>query len=873
MKTSELRKLFLDFFVEQGHLLMPSASLVPYKDPSVLLTTAGMQPFKPYFLGMEEPPARRLTSVQKCFRTTDIDRVGLTARHCTFFEMLGNFSVGDYFKEGAIRFAYELSTQRLGFDPARIWVSVFQGDDEVPGDEEAMRYWEAVGVPRERMVQLPRSENFWGPPGPTGPCGPCSELYYDRGPEYGCDEPDCKPGCDCDRFLEYWNLVFMQYNMDEERRLTPLPMQNIDTGMGLERLAALTQDVPSVFQTDVFYPLIQLGEEIAGRRYGEDVTVDTALRVLADHSRAMSFLVADGVLPSNEGRGYVLRRIIRRAARFSRNVDMQPPFLARFAQRTIDILSDAYPELAERRDSILRVVSSEEDRFNRTLDQGLVLLQEEVEKALADGAGSFPGQAAFVLHDTYGFPIEVTREIVEERGLLLDQAGFEGAMEEQRRRARSSGKPDEERERELIIRFAREAERGTEFVGYEKNEVYTVVDKVEPLAGDRIMLSLRESPFYAEGGGQAADIGWIEGDTGRAEVLDVQQHGSVQVITARLLEGSVQAGTRVKAAISPAHRHAVAANHTGTHLLHYALRAVLGKDATQAGSAVRADKFRFDYAFHEPLGAERLAEVEEIVNRRIGENHPVRAFITTYEHAKDLGAIALFGEKYGEFVRMVEVDDFSRELCGGTHVHQTSEIGAFKILSEGSVGANLRRVEAVTGRKAVEYYRERDLLFNRAAALVGARDGQLLPALEKLQSRVSSLEGEVKELLSGKAQDIVGEVAAQAVEAAGVQVAAARVPARNADHLVTLADQLRDRLAPTVVILGAEVEGKALLVASVSKEVSGAHAGELIKTATEVAGGRGGGSQTLGRGGGGDPGRLEEALASARSAALAALGS
>jgi alanyl-tRNA synthetase len=871
VKTSELRKLFLDFFVERGHLLQPSASLVPYKDPSVLLTTAGMQPFKPFFLGMEDPPAPRLTSVQKCFRTTDIDRVGLTARHCTFFEMLGNFSVGDYFKEGAIGFAYEFSTKHLGLDPERIWVSVFRGDDEVPADEEAMDHWDRVGMPRQRMVQLPRSDNFWGPPGPTGPCGPCSELYYDRGEEYGCGDPECRPGCDCDRFLEYWNLVFMQYNMDEQRRLTPLPKMNIDTGMGLERLAALMQDVPSVFQTDAFYPLVRLGEQLAGRRYGESEQVDVALRVLADHSRAMSFLIADGVLPSNEGRGYVLRRVIRRAARFSRNIEMRPPFLARFAEQTVELFGDAYPELVDRRDSILRVVESEEERFNRTLDQGLIMVGEEIARALAAGQQSFPGEAAFVLHDTYGFPVEVTNEIVAERGLTLDQEAFEAAMQEQRRRARTSAKGAAEQDLEAIIRFAREAERGTEFVGYEKDEVHTVIDKVESLGDDRVILSLRESPFYAEGGGQTADIGWVEADSGRAEVLDVQQHGAVQVLTVRVVEGILEAGVRAKAAISRAHRHSVAANHTGTHLLHWALRTLLGKDATQAGSAVRADKFRFDYAYHQPLGPERVAEIEEMVNRRIGENHPVRAFTTSFEHAKDLGAVALFGERYGDFVRIVEVDDFSRELCGGTHVHQTSEIAAFKILSEGSVGANLRRIEAITGRRAVEYYRDRDRLVSEAAQLLGTKSDQLLPAVEKVRSRVEALEGEVRELLSGRSQDLVGEVVGQADESGGVRVVAAEVPARSAEHLVTLVDQVRDRLTPAVVVLGAVVDGKSLLVAGVSKGVPGANAGDLVKRATAAGGGRGGGSATMGRGGGGDPAKLGDALAAAKEAALAAV--
>lgn len=871
MKTSELRRLFLDYFARNGHQLVPSASLVPYRDPSVLLTTAGMQQFKPYFLGMAEPPAPRLTSVQKCFRTTDIDRVGLTARHCTFFEMLGNFSVGDYFKEDAIRFGYELSTTELGLSPDRIWVSVFEGDDRVEADEEAMGYWEAVGIPRARMVALPRSENFWGPPGPTGPCGPCSELYYDRGAAVGCGDDDCRPGCDCERFLEYWNLVFMQYNQDEQGKLTPLPAKNIDTGMGLERIAALMQDVDSVFLTDSFRPLIELGEEISGVKFGTSERADVVLRVLADHSRAMTFLIGDGVLPGNEGRGYVLRRVIRRAARFSRSLDMSPPFLARFAERTIELLSDVYPELHERQDTILRIVDSEEERFNRTLDQGLVLLDEEIRRADEEGTTVFPGAAAFVLHDTYGFPIEVTREIVEERGMELDRAGFESAMNTQRERARATSRGSGSVE-EAIVTLARTDGHPTEFVGYAQDEVFTVIERLQKLEDGQVILSLRESPFYAEGGGQTADIGWIETDSGRAEVRDVQQHGSVQIVVAHVVEGVLQAGVRAKAVISSVHRHSVAANHTGTHLLHYGLRTMLGKDVTQAGSAVRADKFRFDFAYHEPLGAGRLRELEEIVNRKIVENHPVRAFTTSLDHAKDLGAVALFGEKYGDFVRVVEVDDFSRELCGGTHVHATSEIGIFKIVSEGSVGANVRRIEALTGRRAVEFYRGRDTSVSEAARLLSVQEDALVPAIRKLETRVGSLERENKELMAGNAADLAAEILDTSVTVGETRVAVAHVPARDTDHLLSLLDQVRDRLAPALVVLAAVSDGKVLAVAGVSAGVKGFHAGDLIKELGAVIGGGGGGSPSLGRGGGGDPTRLDAGLDAIRDALVARLG-
>jgi alanyl-tRNA synthetase len=870
VKTAELRKLYLEYFVARGHLLIPSSSLVPYKDPSVLLTTAGMQQFKPYFMGLAEPPSKRLTSVQKCFRTSDIDKVGLTARHCTFFEMLGNFSIGDYFKEGSIKFAWEFSLDYLKLDEDRLWISYFEGDDAIEPDSEAVEVWTGLGLPRERMVGLPRSANFWGPVGPSGPCGPCSELYFDRGAEFGCSDPNCRPGCDCDRYVEYWNLVFTGYNMDEEQRLTPLPAQNIDTGMGLERVAALKQGVASVFFTDAFRPLVELGEEIAGIRFGEDPKVDVALRVLADHARAMTFLVADGVLPSNEGRGYVLRRVIRRAARFSRSAGMEPPFLERLAQRTIDLMGSAYPELVERRESILRVAHTEEHRFNRTLDQGLVLVEEAMNRAQEEGSAAFPGSVAFLLHDTYGFPIEVTREIVQERGLNLDQDGFETAMEDQRRRARRAKKGGDSLQ-EGIVRFARDTAHPTEFKGYEREDLYTVVENLETLPDGRLLVALRESPFYAEMGGQVADTGTIEADEGKATVEDVQVQGQVQVIVAKLVSGQIEAGTRVKASLSSSRRHDIAANHTATHLLHYALRARLGDDVTQAGSSVRADKFRFDFAYHAPLGDQRLHEIEELVNRRIVENHPVRTFTTSLEHAKGLGAMALFGEKYDEFVRVVEVDDFSRELCGGTHVGATSEVGIFKIVSEGSVGANVRRIEAVTGRAAVAYYRNRDALVRQAASVLGTTEEEMLHGLEKLRAHAGDLETELRGYVTEAAKDVVQTLAGKASKQAGVSLVAEVVEARHMDHLLSLIDQVRDRIQPGVVVLGAELHGKGVLVASASPGLGEIDAGQLVKDAARRFGGGGGGTAQLGRGGS-DAARLPEAVAAVRKAILGRLG-
>jgi alanyl-tRNA synthetase len=865
VKTAELRKLFVDYFVEQGHLLVPSASLVPFKDPSVLLTTAGMQQFKPYFMGLAEPPSTRLASVQKCFRTSDIDNVGLTARHCTFFEMLGNFSIGDYFKEGAIRFAWEFSIDHLKFDPSLLWISYFEGDDAIEADEEAVALWQALGVPREKMVGLPRSANFWGPVGASGPCGPCSELYYDRGPKVGCGSPGCRPGCDCDRFVEYWNLVFTGYNMDENQGLTPLPARNIDTGMGLERVAALKQGVSSVFLVDSFKPLIDIGEELAGKRFGDDEASDVALRVLADHSRAMAFLVADGVNPGNEGRGYVLRRIIRRAARFSRSVGIQPPFLRVFAERVVEMMASAYPELSDRKESILRVAQSEEERFNRTLDQGLTLVDEAIAGAEAEGTKVFPGSVAFMLHDTYGFPIEVTREIVQERGMALDLEGFEQAMDGQRKRARGAQKGGDALQ-DAVVRFARDTVHPTEFLGYERDDLYTVIENMTTLPDGRLVMALRESPFYAEAGGQAADLGTIDGDNGRAAVDDVQQHGKVQVILARPIDGRLEVGGRVKAALSLAHRHDVAANHTATHLLHYALRARLGKDVTQAGSSVQADKFRFDFAYHEPLGEKRLGEIEELVNRRIVEDHPVRTFTTTLDHARDLGAMALFGEKYDDFVRLVEIDDFSRELCGGTHVGSTSELGVFKIVSESSVGANARRIEAISGRSAVAYYRSQDALAAAAAESLGSAHADVLQAIARLQRRNTELEAELKGFRAGATKDLAGTLAGESQKRNGISVVGGVVEVSDMEQLLSLVDGVRDRLSPAAVVLGAVLQGKGTLVVSVSSDVPTLHAGEVAKTSAGSFGGGGGGSDHTGRAGGIDPGCLREAVDRARQA-------
>ena len=705
MTSDEIRERYLAFFEERGHLRVPSASLVPSSnDPSALFTVAGMHPLKPYFLGQERPPAARLTSCQKVFRTVDLDVVGTTARHLTFFEMLGNFSLGDYFKTEAVEFAWELSREGYGFAAQDIWITVFEGDEAlgVGPDEEAIEAWLAVGVPRERIVACPRSENFWQA-GPTGPCGPCSELYLDRGLEFGT--PEDLPSGENARFLEYWNLVFMQYDQQPPDTLTPLPARNIDTGLGLNRMAAILQDAPSVFETDQFRPLIELGETLADRRYGTDERLDRSLRVLADHARGMTFLVADGVVPSNTERGYVLRRVMRRAVLHGRSLGFEPGFLVRYGELVRELMGSAYPELHEHREQIDVWLAAEEEHFGHTLEQGLIVLGELIERA-RDGDGAVSGEDAFRLHDTFGFPIELTRELVGEAGLRVDQPGFDTLMSDQRRRSRvgEGGGEQTLAGREQASAFAGAAGFTTRFVGYETTEQATTVGAVERSNG-RVLVKLADSPFYAAGGGQISDIGVIECADGdcRAHVAEVVRLGDDQAIYAVLDAGELREGERVNARVDRLNRHAVECNHTATHLLHAALRDRLGGHVRQAGSYVGPDKLRFDFSHGQAMSATELRDVEDQINAWILENHPVRAITTTLDEARSLGAMALFGEKYGDVVRMVEIGDgrFSRELCGGTHVRSTAEIGVLRLLGETSSAANVRRIEALTGPAAV----------------------------------------------------------------------------------------------------------------------------------------------------------------------------
>jgi alanyl-tRNA synthetase len=872
MHADEIRERFLSYFEARDHLRVPSSSLVPPDyDPSVLLTTAGMQQFKPYFRGEEAPPARRLTSCQKVFRTVDIEVVGTTQRHLTFFEMLGNFSVGDYFKEGAARHAWELSTSKergFGFDPDLIWITVFGGDEELGlgADEEAIEVWRAIGVPEERIVRLGREDNFWQS-GPVGPCGPCSELYLDRGLDFGAE--DDRPGDDTERFLEYWNLVFMQYELHDDGSLTDLPSKNIDTGLGLDRMAAILEDVPSVFETSHFRPLIELGEELSGRTYGQDFETTRALRVLADHGRGATFLLADGVVPSNEDRGYVLRRIIRRAIRQGRVLGIEGSLIPRLCERVIEVMGTAYPELHAQAATIARWASAEEAGFGRTLEQGERMLAELVSRAKAEATSWVSAEDAFRLHDTYGFPYEMTKELLAEEGLSVDDQGFEELME----RAREVSRATRARARavtgegagighEDVMRFARSAGFQSRFVGYETTEAETVVRAAEPVDG-LVLAKLEESPFYAEGGGQVADSGQVETDSGRADVVDVYRLGDDQALALEIVDGAIGPGETARAHVEREERLATMRNHTATHLLHAALRARLGTHVRQAGSYVGPDKLRFDFTHGERLSDAELSEVESLVGGWIAGNHPVRALETTRAEAEALGAMALFGEKYGDWVRMVEVEDVSRELCGGTHTAATGEVGIFHVTGEGSSASNVRRIEAVTGPAGAALFRERTERLRELAAMLRVPEAEVVRAVERLTLRVKELE---KQPAGGLDRGHADELVSSAAELGETRVVVEAVEAPDAKALLSLSDAVRQRLGEAVVVLGTAADGRVHLVAQVAPELvrRGLNAGDIVRTAAQVAGGGGGGRDTMAQAGGRDPEKLPDALAAAR---------
>ena len=844
MRTSaELREGFLSFFEERGHLRCPSASLVPRAgDDSTLLTTAGMHPQMPFFLGLEPPPAPLTTTSQKVFRTVDIDEVGLDGHHLTFFEMLGNFSFGQYFKEGAIGFAREFLLEHMKLDWERLWVTVHAGDPvmKLGPDEVAIELWQRAGMPTERIVPLPTVENFWSVGGP-GPCGPDSEIYWDWGEEYGCGEPDCAPACTrCDRFLEFWNLVFMEYEQHADGTLTPLPKQNIDTGLGLERGAAILQDVRTVYETDGYQRIMDWIASESGVAYGDSPAATKAHRILADHGRGMTFLVSDGVTPSNEGRGYVLRRIVRRAIQQAQRIGLHD--VHRLSGVVAEQMSDAYPELGQHLDEIDRTLRLEEERFLETLERGLKLFEE------LGSQEAITGEQAFTLAATYGFPLELTVELAEERGQVVDVDGYGTEMARHREVSRAAGSGELQR----AIEFARTTDFTTEFVGYAKTDVITQIGALEELDDGHFLAKLRESPFYPAGGGQVTDAGTLELDDGSgavAELVDAYRLDADQVL---LFRGSgFASGDRVRARVPWAVRFPTMANHTGTHLLHQALRDVLGEHVRQAGSAVRPDKLRFDFTHDHALSSEERDAVERRVNELAFENRPVHVFETPIDEARRLGATMLFGEKYGDIVRVVEVPGYSVELCGGTHVSSSAEVGPLVLLSESSVGAGVRRVEAVTSGAAWAILDER------------ARE------LESLRSEVDRLRKAPK----AAPTDVRVEVPDPDIRAeGGVNVIVQPIEGLDADALLELSDRYKQKHAPAAVVLGSREDGKVHLVAnfddSVAERVS---ASDVLREAAAIVGGGGGGRPTMARAGGKDPEKLPDALAEAERLIVAAL--
>jgi len=862
--VNELRERYLKFFESKGHLRLPSFSLVPQNDPSLLLINAGMAPLKPYFLGLEEPPRRRVTTCQKCIRTPDIDSVGKTSRHATFFEMLGNFSFGDYFKREAITWAWEFVTKELEMPQDRLWVSIYHEDDE------AFEIWnKEVGLPAERIVRLGKKDNFWEHG--TGPCGPCSEIYIDRGPEKGCGKPDCAPGCDCDRYMEFWNLVFTQFNKDEQGNYTRLAHPNIDTGMGLERLACAVQEVDSLFEIDTVTNILNYVCKIAGVKYKESYEKDVSIRVITDHIRGTTMLVSDGVLPSNEGRGYVLRRLIRRAARHGRLLGINKPFLYDVAKVVINESKEAYPELEEKADYIQRVIRIEEERFEATIDQGLSILAEFIEQIKSENKAVIPGTMVFKLHDTYGFPLDLTREIAEENGLIIDEEGFRAEMEEQKRKAREALKSKGGSAWEDSIFSRLDKAVRTDFVGYssftaDASILYIVKDDelVENAQeGDEVTIVLDRTPFYAESGGQIGDTGWIESKEGLIKVNDCKKTGDGKYLHIGVVEkGIIEKGEAVTARIDVKRRMATARNHTTTHLLQQALRNVLGDHVTQSGSWVGPDRLRFDFTHFSPLSEEELEKVEREVNEKILDSLNVKIDEMPMDQARKLGAIALFNEKYGDTVRVVSIGDYSKELCGGTHLTSTSQAGLFKIFSETGVSAGVRRIEALTGEAALSYFKEKEKQLLDASAALKTSPQDIMRKIEALNAEIKSAQKEIEQLRSKLVQGVAEDLLAKAADIKGVKVITAQFDEMNMEGLRETGDMLKNRLGSGVVVLGSTSGGKVNFVVMATKDVvaKGIHSGNIIKEVAKITGGGGGGRPEMAQAGGKDASRINEAL-------------
>jgi len=873
--SDEIRQSFLKFFENKGHKIVPGISLIPHGDPTLLLTSAGMVQFKPYFLGLEKPPSLRLISCQKCFRATDIDVVG-DGKHLTFFEMLGNFSVGDYFKKETISWSWQFVTEQLKLPKERLWVTIYLDDGE------AFTCWRQIGVSADRILRFGDEDNFWGPAGDSGPCGPCSEIYYDMGEEIGCGRPECKPNCDCDRFSEIWNLVFTQYNQHPDGTRTSLPKPNIDTGMGLERIAAAVQGKPSIYETELFSPLIQRICQLTGKHYGANGKDDSAIRIVAEHTRGITFLIADGVLPSNEGRGYVLRRLLRRASLFGRKLGLGKPFLHGFAELVIDNMSHVYPELLVKRDLIGEVTEEEENKLIATLNAGLVLVEEAIDAVLAKGRERLSGEQVFKFYDTHGFPPEMTAEIAKERGLSVDWESFETEMGKQRERARAATKEATYGADVIIAPPPATAEAttlgprvvmSTQFVGYETNTCQSKILELRVLGqpkktaakGDEIDIILDRTPFYGEMGGQAGDSGEMSSNKAKVIITDtVRSAGDVIVHRGKVIEGEISVGDKVEAGVNVPRRLDIARNHTATHLLQAALRQILGDRISQRGSLVESDRLRFDFSWLAAITEEQFREIQRWVNEKIRQNLPVKTEVTSYSQAIAEGATALFEEKYGEEVRVVEIGELpiSKELCGGTHVKSTGEIGSFLVVGESSVGAGLRRVEAVTGRTAELVLEKRLGILHNMAEEIGST---IEETPDKLRTLNKELEIEHKRslLLERELSRRMAEsLFKQTKEVSGIRILTDKVPLLSMPVLREMGDALRDKIGSGIVVLATINKGKPNFLAMVTPDLvaKGFHAGDIVKQVAKVVGGGGGGKATTAEAGGKDATRLDEAL-------------
>lgn len=865
--VNELRRMFLEFFESKEHLAMKSFSLVPHNDKSLLLINSGMAPLKPYFTGAEIPPRRRVTTCQKCIRTGDIENVGKTARHGTFFEMLGNFSFGDYFKHEAIAWSWEFLTKVVGLDENRLYPSIYEEDDE------AFEIWnKEIGIPAERIFRFGKADNFWEHG--AGPCGPCSEIYYDRGEKYGCGSPDCTVGCECDRYMEIWNNVFTQFENDGEGHYTELVQKNIDTGMGLERLASVVQDVDSIFDVDTLCALRNKVCELAHTEYKKDEAKDVSIRLITDHIRSATFMISDGIMPTNEGRGYVLRRLIRRAARHGRLLGIEGKFLAALSAVVIEGSKDGYPELEEKKDFIFQVLTKEEEQFNKTIDQGLHILGEMEEAMHKEGRTELSGEDAFKLYDTYGFPIDLTREILEEKGYTIDENGFKEAMEVQRKQAREARAVTNYMGADATVYDEIDAAVTTEFVGYDKlvceskvTVLTTESELVDALTEDqRGTVFVEQTPFYATMGGQQGDKGVITLGDAEFKVEDtINLRGGKVGHVGVLTKGMIKTGDVVTLKVCEAGRSNCCKNHSATHLLQKALKTVLGSHVEQKGSLVTPDRLRFDFAHFQAMTAEELAKVEEMVNAEIQAALPVVTDVMTIEEAKKTGAMALFGEKYGEKVRVVSMGDFSKELCGGTHVSNTSVITTFKIVSESGIAAGVRRIEALTGEGVFAYYKEIEKRQAEIAAMLKTSPAEIEEKIAHLQAEVKALHSENESLKAKMAQDAVGDVMDQVQEVKGVKLLAVSLTDVDMNGLRDLGDQLKEKLGEGVVVLASVAGGKVSLLAMVTDQAqkAGAHAGNLIKGMAAIVGGGGGGRPNMAQAGGKNPAKVPEALEAA----------